>query len=84
MAGDSSHTGTTGLEIAVVGMAGRFPGARDLEAFWRNLRDGVESITFLKDGSLLRAGWFSHTRAISGGRVFDGDAADIFLMRLAP
>jgi acyl transferase domain-containing protein len=25
-------------------MAGRFPGARDLEAFWRNLRDGVESI----------------------------------------
>ncbi|MFP2933199.1 type I polyketide synthase, partial [Pyxidicoccus sp. 3LG] len=52
MAGDSSNTGTTGLEIAVVGMAGRFPGARDLEAFWRNLRDGVESITFLKDGEL--------------------------------
>jgi acyl transferase domain-containing protein/acyl carrier protein len=52
MAGDSSNTGTTGLEIAVVGMAGRFPGAKDLEAFWRNLRDGVESITFLEDNEL--------------------------------
>jgi phthiocerol/phenolphthiocerol synthesis type-I polyketide synthase E len=30
--------------IAIVGMAGRFPGARTLEEFWRNLRDGVESI----------------------------------------
>jgi acyl transferase domain-containing protein/NADP-dependent 3-hydroxy acid dehydrogenase YdfG/acyl carrier protein len=52
MAGDSSQAGTTGLEIAIVGMAGRFPGARDLDAFWRNLRDGVESITFLKDSEL--------------------------------
>ena len=26
-----------GREIAVVGMAGRFPGASDLEQVWRNL-----------------------------------------------
>src|SRR5690349_15231982 len=32
--------------IAVVGMAGRFPGAGDVGAFWRNLRDGVESVSF--------------------------------------
>ena len=31
-------------DIAIVGMAGRFPGAADIDAFWRNLRDGVESI----------------------------------------
>ena len=30
--------------IAVIGMAGRFPGAPDLEQFWRNLRDGVDSV----------------------------------------
>jgi len=30
--------------IAVVGMAGRFPGARTPEELWRNLRNGVESI----------------------------------------
>jgi phthiocerol/phenolphthiocerol synthesis type-I polyketide synthase E len=33
--------------IAIVGMAGRFPGARDLEQFWQNLRQGVESVRFL-------------------------------------
>ena len=30
--------------IAIIGMSGRFPGARDLDRFWRNLVDGVESI----------------------------------------
>ncbi|MEZ4360740.1 MAG: amino acid adenylation domain-containing protein [Kofleriaceae bacterium] len=30
--------------IAIVGMAGRFPGAPDVETFWKNLCDGVESI----------------------------------------
>ena len=30
--------------IAVVGMAGRFPGASDIDTYWRNLREGVESI----------------------------------------
>jgi phthiocerol/phenolphthiocerol synthesis type-I polyketide synthase E len=46
----------TGLEIAVIGMAGRFPGAGDLEAFWRNLRDGVESISTFTDEELAAAG----------------------------
>lgn len=30
----------TGREIAVIGMAGRFPGARNLKEFRRNLREG--------------------------------------------
>ena len=34
----------TGSEIAVIGMAGRFPDAPDLTAFWDNLCRGVESI----------------------------------------
>ncbi|HEX4022864.1 MAG TPA: SDR family NAD(P)-dependent oxidoreductase [Acidobacteriaceae bacterium] len=42
--------------IAIVGMAGRFPGARNVEEFWRNLRDGVESIRTLSDGELRAAG----------------------------
>lgn len=35
--------------IAIIGMAGRFPGAGDLELFWTNLRDGRESITSFKE-----------------------------------
>jgi amino acid adenylation domain-containing protein len=35
--------------IAIIGMSGRFPGAGNVEEFWRNLRDGVESISFFTD-----------------------------------
>jgi non-ribosomal peptide synthase protein (TIGR01720 family) len=45
-----------GLEIAVIGMACRFPGAGSAAQFWRNLRDGVESISFFTDAELLAAG----------------------------
>ncbi|MDP3718280.1 MAG: amino acid adenylation domain-containing protein [Acidobacteriota bacterium] len=45
-----------GTDIAIIGLAGRFPGADDLAAFWRNLRDGRESITFFTDEELLAAG----------------------------
>ncbi|MBT2481610.1 type I polyketide synthase [Streptomyces sp. ISL-94] len=31
--------------IAVIGMAGRFPGARDIDEFWHNLASGLDTIT---------------------------------------
>lgn len=43
-------------EVAIIGMAGRFPGARNIDEFWQNLRDGVESIAFFSDEELLAAG----------------------------
>lgn len=46
----------TGLEIAVIGMAGRFPGAPNIDRFWENLKNGVESITFYADEEILAAG----------------------------
>src|SRR5262245_4595393 len=42
--------------VAVIGMSGRFPRARNIDEFWRNLRDGVEAITFFSDDELLAAG----------------------------
>ncbi|WP_437917387.1 SDR family NAD(P)-dependent oxidoreductase [Sorangium sp. So ce302] len=42
--------------IAIIGMAGRFPGARDVGELWRNLRDGVESVTFFSEEELLASG----------------------------
>src|SRR5438034_7320282 len=35
----------SGTEIAVIGMAGRFPGANSVDALWENLRNGVESVS---------------------------------------
>jgi acyl transferase domain-containing protein len=43
-------------EIAVIGMSGRFPGARNIEEFWHNLRRGVESISFFTDEELEASG----------------------------
>lgn len=43
-------------DIAVIGMAGRFPGSRTLAEYWANLRGGVESIRSLSDDELLAAG----------------------------
>ena len=42
--------------IAIVGMSGRFPGAPNTDQFWKNLCNGVESITELTDEQLLGAG----------------------------
>ena len=42
--------------VAIIGMACRFPGAKDATEFWRNLRDGVESISFFSDQELAAEG----------------------------
>ena len=43
-------------DIAVIGMSCRFPGAQNVDEFWRNLANGVESITRLKDEEILQSG----------------------------
>jgi amino acid adenylation domain-containing protein len=43
-------------EFAIVGMVCRFPGAANIDEFWRNLQAGIESITDLSDEELRAAG----------------------------
>lgn len=47
---------TNGLEIAVIGIAGRFPGASTIDKFWQNLRNGVECISFFSNEELMDVG----------------------------
>ena len=42
--------------IAIIGMSGRFPGARDIQEFWRNLVLGVESIRPFSPEEIKEAG----------------------------
>ena len=42
--------------VAVVGMSGRFPGARDVDSFWENIRQGVESIAQFSAAELAASG----------------------------
>ncbi|GIF16349.1 type I polyketide synthase [Actinoplanes teichomyceticus] len=57
--------------VAIIGMAGRFPGADDLDEFWDNLVTGRESIRPVTDEEFLAA----------GGR--QGDLDDPSLVRMA-
>jgi acyl transferase domain-containing protein/surfactin synthase thioesterase subunit/acyl carrier protein len=43
-------------DIAIIGMACRFPGASNVQQYWQNLCDGIESVTFFSDEELTRAG----------------------------
>jgi acyl transferase domain-containing protein len=66
-----------GFDIAVIGMAGRFPGSPDLETFWKNLAAGRESISFFtSDGSNGDANGeriVNAAGAIEGADLFDAE-----------
>jgi phthiocerol/phenolphthiocerol synthesis type-I polyketide synthase E len=46
----------TGLEVAIIAMTGRFPGANSIEELWHNLQAGVESIERFSTADVLAAG----------------------------
>jgi len=46
----------TGLEIAIIGMSCRFPGANNWMEYWENLCEGTESVHFFTDNELAQQG----------------------------
>jgi phthiocerol/phenolphthiocerol synthesis type-I polyketide synthase E len=80
---NDQSNGQDGMDIAVIGLACRFPGAADSAAFWTNLRDGVESITALSEEDLESSGVQERLRQdpsyvrmrgiIDGMDLFDAD-----------
>jgi acyl transferase domain-containing protein len=62
--------------IAIIGMTGRFPGARNLSEFWKNLKNGVESISFFSEpeGAIAgsHSGGPSHPDFVNAAGVLDG------------
>src|SRR5215471_14302674 len=50
--------------VAIVGMSGRFPGARNIDEFWKNLRNGIPSIRSFSEQELLDAGVPAAVRAM--------------------
>jgi phthiocerol/phenolphthiocerol synthesis type-I polyketide synthase E len=70
-----SQLSSSGLEIAVIGMAGRFPGAATIDELWRNLCAGVESISRFTDAELIAAGvdpaLLGHPGYVKAGAILD-------------
>ena len=84
---DESDPLTT--HVAVIGMAGRFPGAADLESYWRNLCQGVTSLRRFSDDELVAAGFDPHLVAdpnfVPAAGVIDGaDQFDAALFGYSP
>lgn len=68
-------------DIAIVGMSCRFPGAVNIDEFWKNLCDGIESISFFSETELdfLDPSLLNHPHYVKAGAVlsnidrFDAD-----------
>ena len=70
----ASNTPSDSRDIAIIGMAGRFPGARNIREFWNNLCNGVESTTFFESHELEVPGSADAVRAkpiLAGAEMFD-------------
>lgn len=81
--------GNTSMDIAIVGMSGQFPGAKNVDEFWRNLVQGTDSVHEItrwdlesfydetgKDTKKSYSKW--------GGFLSDIDMFDPFFFELSP
>jgi acyl transferase domain-containing protein len=69
---DSNNIGS----VAIIGMSGRFPGAKDMDEFWHNLSSGVESVKFFSRDELFKMGIDEHLldnpRFVAADAILDG------------
>ncbi|MBP5934675.1 hypothetical protein F3K43_00290 [Streptomyces sp. LBUM 1476] len=77
-------------DIVIVGVSGRYPGADDLREFWRNLRDGVDSVEEIPGDRWDHTRWFDSDRdAVGksyskwGGFLRDVDRFDPLFFRMS-
>ncbi|MBN7135745.1 hypothetical protein A7A76_13535 [Lysobacter enzymogenes] len=77
--------------IAIVGLSGRYPQARDLDAFWRNLRDGRDCIEEIPASRWNWRDYYSEDRSVPGrhyskwGGFIEGvDEFDARFFNIAP
>ncbi|HEX3531337.1 MAG TPA: amino acid adenylation domain-containing protein, partial [Thermoanaerobaculia bacterium] len=66
-----SHSAVAVADVAIIGMACRFPGAPNIEAFWRNLTAGVESITPIPNEKPALRGYVPAAALIDDPDQFD-------------
>ncbi|BBB93414.1 MAG TPA: SDR family NAD(P)-dependent oxidoreductase [Methylomusa anaerophila] len=81
----------TALDIAIIGVSGRYPGAMNIREFWKNLRDGKDSITEIPQDRWDHSLYFDEdknkpgkTYSKWGGFLDDIDKFDPLLFNIAP
>ena len=91
MSETDSNTHKTGFEIAVIGMACRFPGAKNIDEFWQNLSDGRDCITRIPSDRWDLNQYYNADRAAKNttnskwlGALDDIDGFDPLFFRISP
>lgn len=78
------------LEIAIIGMSGQFPGADNVQEFWDNLKNGVDSVVELGDRYILKPDVYSEepkpgkTYCKWGGVLKNRDKFDPLFFNISP
>ena len=85
----SGPTEARATDIAIIGMATRFPGAPNLERFWENLCNGIDSIRAYSEAELRSAGvseeLLAHPNYVKAGApLADIDAFDAAFFGINP
>lgn len=84
----SSKKQTTDGDIAVIAMAGKWPGANDVNAFWDILKNGQETVSFFSDEELdpnIPAELKSNAAYVKARGVLENPAAfDAGFFNIAP
>ena len=80
---------TSPESVAIIGLSGRFPRSRNLDEFWRNIRDGVECVSFFSETDLIYAGMdpaaLGKPDFVNAGAVLeDLDQFDAFFFGYSP
>ncbi|MDZ7950798.1 type I polyketide synthase [Nostoc sp. DedQUE09] len=74
--------------IAIIGMAGRFPKAKDIETFWHNLKNGIESISVFSSEEMeenIDPAIVKNPQFVKAGYVLeDVDLFDAQFFRMTP
>jgi polyketide synthase PksN len=73
-----------GLDIAIVGMAGRYPKARDLGELWQNLAQGKDCIEEIHPDRYERRLQHGSAEKYRGGFIDDVDKFDSLFFNISP
>jgi phthiocerol/phenolphthiocerol synthesis type-I polyketide synthase E len=72
------------MDIAVVGLSGRFPGARNADEFWQKIRNGEELISFFSDEEVERPNPNDPGLVKACGVLADIDLLDAEFFNISP
>ncbi|MDD5274188.1 MAG: beta-ketoacyl synthase N-terminal-like domain-containing protein, partial [Methylovulum sp.] len=79
------------LDIAIIGMSGRYPQADDLQSFWKNLRNGRDCISEVPRQRWDWRHYYSDDRSVwgahfskEGGFIADVDKFDALFFNISP